>query len=161
MFGGLAQAKGELVEDLRPEDLAVLNADDPLVRAMAACTRARVVLVGRAVDAHIRAEAVELDDRGCARCQLVTPQGSGEVTLQLVGEHHVGNALTAAAIGREAGLSVEELSTALSTAHPESGWRMEVHDRPDGITVVNDAYNAQPRIHAREPPRPGRHIPQP
>ncbi|NEW77478.1 UDP-N-acetylmuramoyl-tripeptide--D-alanyl-D-alanine ligase [Streptomyces rhizosphaericus] len=146
-FGGreaIAQAKGELVEHLRPEDLAVLNADDPLVRAMTSRTQARVVLVGGAAEAHIRAEAVRMDDRGRARFQLVTPEGSAKVALQLIGEHHVGNALTAAAIGREGGLSVDQLSDALSTALPASRWRMEVDERPDGITIVNDAYNANP-----------------
>ncbi|MFJ9775756.1 UDP-N-acetylmuramoyl-tripeptide--D-alanyl-D-alanine ligase [Kitasatospora sp. NPDC101157] len=140
----IAQAKGELVEDLRPDGLAILNADDAAVRAMASRTRARVVLVGRDLQAHIRAEHVELDQGGRARFKLVTPEGRANVTLQLVGEHHVANALTAAAIGREAGLDVDQLADRLSTARPASRWRMEVTERPDGVTVVNDAYNANP-----------------
>ncbi|MGP3980575.1 UDP-N-acetylmuramoyl-tripeptide--D-alanyl-D-alanine ligase [Streptomyces sp. KR80] len=140
----IAQAKGELVEDLRPEGLAVLNVEDAAVRAMASRTRAHVVLTGRDLQAHIRAEHVELDDKGRARFKLVTPEGRADVALHLVGEHHVANALTAAAIGREAGLSVDQLAVRLSTARPASRWRMEVTERPDGVTVVNDAYNANP-----------------
>jgi UDP-N-acetylmuramoyl-tripeptide--D-alanyl-D-alanine ligase len=140
----IAQAKGELVEDLRPEGLAVLNADDAAVRAMASRTRVRVVLVGRDLQAQVRAEHVELDAKGRARFKLVTPEGRADVALQLVGEHQVANALTAAAIGREAGLSVDQLACRLSTARPASRWRMEVTERPDGVTVVNDAYNANP-----------------
>jgi UDP-N-acetylmuramoyl-tripeptide--D-alanyl-D-alanine ligase len=56
----------------------------------------------------------------------------------------VSNALAAAAVARELGMSVEEIATALSTAGTLSRWRMEVVDRPDGVTVVNDAYNANP-----------------
>lgn len=146
-FGGreqIAQAKGELVEGLSSAGLAVLNADDPNVRAMAARTRARVVLVGRAPDAEVRAEHVTVDERGRARFELVTPEGRIEVALLLVGEHHVGNALTAAAIGREAGLSLARIAEQLSTAVPVSVHRMAVTDRPDGVTVVDDTYNANP-----------------
>ncbi len=112
---------------------------------MASRTRARVVLVGRTRDAHLRAEDVEVDDLGRARFQLVTPdEGAARVALRLSGEHHVANALTAAAVGREAGLSIDRIAGQLSTAMPASRWRMEVTERPDGVTVINDAYNANP-----------------
>jgi UDP-N-acetylmuramoyl-tripeptide--D-alanyl-D-alanine ligase len=140
----IAQGKGELVEALGKEGLAVLNADDPAVSAMAARTEARVVLVGRSSDAHVRAEHVELDEHGRARFQLVTPEGRVEVGLQLTGEHHVGNALTAAAIGLEAGMHLPRLAARLTSAVPASRGRMEVVERPDGVTVINDAYNANP-----------------
>ncbi|MFD8071358.1 UDP-N-acetylmuramoyl-tripeptide--D-alanyl-D-alanine ligase [Streptomyces sp. NPDC059718] len=149
-FGGreqIAQAKGELVEAL-PEaadgGVAVLNADDPLVRAMSSRTKARVVLFGESADADVRAENVRLNDRGQAVFTLTTPTGCSEVTLRLYGEHHVSNALAAAAVARELGMPVEEIATALSEAGTLSRWRMEVVERPDGVTVVNDAYNANP-----------------
>jgi UDP-N-acetylmuramoyl-tripeptide--D-alanyl-D-alanine ligase len=149
-FGGreqIALGKGELVEALPAAEaggIAVLNADDPFVRAMSSRTKARVVLFGEAADADVRAENVRLNDRGQAVFTLVTPTGCSEVTLRLYGEHHVSNALAAAAVARELGMSVEEIATALSTAGTLSRWRMEVVDRPDGVTVVNDAYNANP-----------------
>ncbi|MFE5486240.1 UDP-N-acetylmuramoyl-tripeptide--D-alanyl-D-alanine ligase [Streptomyces sp. NPDC056527] len=149
-FGGreqIAQAKGELVEALPPADkggVAILNADDPLVRAMAARTRARVILFGEARESDVRAENVRLTENGQPSFSLHTPTGCSDVTLRLYGEHHVSNALAAAAVAHELGMAVEEIATALSEAGTLSRWRMEVTERPDGVTIVNDAYNANP-----------------
>jgi UDP-N-acetylmuramoyl-tripeptide--D-alanyl-D-alanine ligase len=66
------------------------------------------------------------------------------VTLPLVGGHHVGNALAAAAVALECGLSVPAIAEALSVAGPRSRWRMELVERTDGVVVINDAYNANP-----------------
>ncbi|MFD7033744.1 UDP-N-acetylmuramoyl-tripeptide--D-alanyl-D-alanine ligase [Streptomyces sp. NPDC059917] len=149
-FGGreqIAQAKGELVESLPDEaagGVAVLNADDPLVRAMTARTKARTVLFGEAEDADVRATEVRLTAAGQPAFTLHTPTGCGEVTLRLYGEHHVSNALAAAAVAHVLGMSVAEIATALSGAGTLSRWRMEVTERADGVTVVNDAYNANP-----------------
>ncbi|MDT9687929.1 UDP-N-acetylmuramoyl-tripeptide--D-alanyl-D-alanine ligase [Streptomyces sp. P9(2023)] len=149
-FGGreqIAQAKGELVEALPPADqggVAVLNADDPLVRAMAERTHARVTLFGESDEAVVRAENVRLTAAGQPSFKLHTPTGCSDVTLRLYGEHHVSNALAAAAVAHELGMPVEEIATALSEAGTLSRWRMEVTERPDGVTIVNDAYNANP-----------------
>ncbi|MFD0371833.1 UDP-N-acetylmuramoyl-tripeptide--D-alanyl-D-alanine ligase [Streptomyces sp. NPDC059071] len=149
-FGGreqIAIAKGELVESLpAAEDggVAVLNADDPLVRAMASRTKARVTLFGEADEAAVRAENVRLTETGQPSFRLHTPTGCSDVTLRLYGEHHVSNALAAAAVAHELGMPVEEIATALSEAGTLSRWRMEVTERPDGVTIVNDAYNANP-----------------
>ncbi|MFG6193830.1 UDP-N-acetylmuramoyl-tripeptide--D-alanyl-D-alanine ligase [Nonomuraea sp. JJY05] len=147
VFGGkeaIAKAKGELVEALPRTGVAVLNADDPLVRAMASRTDARVTFFGRGESASIRAEGVTVDARGRASFTLRTPSGSAPVSLQLYGEHAVDNALAAAAAGYELGLPVATIAAELSQATPLSRWRMEVTDRADGVTVVNDAYNANP-----------------
>jgi UDP-N-acetylmuramoyl-tripeptide--D-alanyl-D-alanine ligase len=138
----IAEAKGELVEALPADGIAVLNADDPLVAAMAARTAARVVTFGRA-DALVRAEDVRLDG-GRAWFTLAAPAGRAPVALRLVGEHHVGNALAAAAVALELGASPEGVAAALGAAEPASKWRMEVTERADGLTVVNDAYNSNP-----------------
>ncbi|QFZ76857.1 UDP-N-acetylmuramoyl-tripeptide--D-alanyl-D-alanine ligase [Streptomyces fagopyri] len=146
-FGGreqIAQAKGELVESLPEDGTAVLNADDPLVRAMASRTKARVVLFGESGEADVRAENVRLTDLGQPAFRLHTPSGCGDVTMRLYGEHHVSNALAAAAVAHELGMSADEIARALSEAGSLSRWRMEVTERPDGVTVVNDAYNANP-----------------
>jgi UDP-N-acetylmuramoyl-tripeptide--D-alanyl-D-alanine ligase len=149
VFGGkeqIARAKGELVEALPPDGVAVLNIDDPLVAAMADRTQARVTYFGRSAnpDAHIRAEKETLDDRGRASFTLRTPSGSAPVRLRLYGAHVVENALAAAAVAYELGLPVGTIAEELSEAEPRSHWRMEVTDRPDGVTVINDAYNANP-----------------
>ncbi|MGW7200386.1 UDP-N-acetylmuramoyl-tripeptide--D-alanyl-D-alanine ligase [Streptomyces chryseus] len=149
-FGGreqIAEAKGEMVEALPSADaggVAVLNADDPLVRAMASRTKARVLLFGEDADADVRAENVRLTGNGQPAFILHTPTGCSDVTMRLYGEHHVSNALAAAAVAHELGMSVDEIATALSEAGTLSRWRMEVTERPDGVTVVNDAYNANP-----------------
>ncbi|MFD8030294.1 UDP-N-acetylmuramoyl-tripeptide--D-alanyl-D-alanine ligase [Streptomyces sp. NPDC059717] len=149
-FGGreqIALAKGELVESLPSKDeggIAVLNADDPLVRPMASRTAAKVVLFGESDEADVRAENVRLTDSGQPAFSLHTPSGCSDVTMRLYGEHHVSNALAAAAVAHELGMSAEEIATALSEAGTLSRWRMEVTERPDGVTVVNDAYNANP-----------------
>jgi UDP-N-acetylmuramoyl-tripeptide--D-alanyl-D-alanine ligase len=140
----IAQAKGELVEALPADGVAILNADDPLVAAMADRTRARVVLVGESPTAEVRAADVELDDLGRAAFTLLAREESARVQLQLVGTHHVGNALAAAAAALECGLDVAAVAAALSDATAASRWRMELTERPDGVVVINDAYNANP-----------------
>src|SRR5262249_55826987 len=97
----IAQAKGELVEALPSASrggVAVLNADDVLVRAMATRPSARVLLTGSAPDADVRADAVELDALGRARFRLHAFGETAAVQLRLIGAHHVGNALAAAAV---------------------------------------------------------------
>ncbi|MEW2356588.1 UDP-N-acetylmuramoyl-tripeptide--D-alanyl-D-alanine ligase [Spirillospora sp. NPDC029432] len=146
-FGGkerIALAKGELVEAVPAGGTAILNADDPLVAAMAARTEAEVVTFGRAADATVRAADEWLDEAGRPRFSLVTPEGTAPVELCLHGSHAVANALAAAAAGRAAGLPPEAVAGALSRARPASRWRMEVTERADGVTIVNDAYNANP-----------------
>ena len=147
VFGGreaIARAKGELVEALDSGGAALLNADDPAVRAMAERTRARVLLFGRSAAAAVRAEAETLDGRGRAAFTLRTPSGTAPVRLRLHGAHAVEHALAAAAVAYELGLPVSTIAEELSRAEPRSRWRMEVTDRPDGVTVINDAYNANP-----------------
>ena len=147
-FGGLdqvARAKGELVEALPADGAAILNADDPRVLAMAARTAARVVTFG--VDdrtAQIRAAGVRLDDLGRPSFTLLTPEGQAGVTLRLHGAHNVPDAVAAAALARELGLGLADIADGLCAAVARSRWRMEVRRRPDGVTVINDAYNANP-----------------
>jgi len=154
----IAQAKGELVEAVQPYAGAatasgagprpatvVLYGDDPRVLAMRARVPAgaRVVVAGTGPTADVRADDVVLDDAGRASFTLRTAQGEAPVRLRLVGAHQVANALCAAA----AALLVHDVDTVaerLSEAVPRSRWRMEVRDRADGTTVVNDAYNANP-----------------
>ena len=167
-FGGLdqvARAKGELVEALPADGAAILNADDPRVLAMAARTAARVVTFGvddrtaqirpaeiRAAEirpaeiraAEIRAADVRLDDLGRPSFTLLTPEGQAGVTLRLHGAHTVPDAVAAAALARELGLGLADIADGLCAAVARSRWRMEVHRREDGVTVINDAYNANP-----------------
>jgi UDP-N-acetylmuramoyl-tripeptide--D-alanyl-D-alanine ligase len=152
-FGGLdqvARAKGELPEALPEDGVAILNADDPRVLAMAARTQARVVTFSTSPhpatppQPSVRAADVRLDDLGRPSFTLLTPEGSAPVTLRLHGAHNVPNALAAAALARELGLGPDGIADGLGAAVARSRWRMEVHQRADGVTVINDAYNANP-----------------
>jgi UDP-N-acetylmuramoyl-tripeptide--D-alanyl-D-alanine ligase len=156
-FGSIdavAKAKGELVEALPAGSaggVAVLNADDPNVAAMAARTEARVVTTSvdpagpqSHRDADVRAAGLTLDDLGRASFTLHTRAGSAPVTLTLHGGHHVANALAAAAVAAELGMEVSAIADALTAATARSKKRMELHERRDGVLVVNDAYNANP-----------------
>lgn len=142
----IAVAKAELVRALGPDGVAVLNLDDPAVRAMAAQTQGRVVSVSAAGDAaaDVRAEDVELDAVSRPTFTIASEGGRWRVSLPLHGAHHVGNALAVFAAARACGLAAETVVEALHRSRSVSRWRMEVADRADGVTIVNDAYNANP-----------------
>ncbi|GAB3597916.1 UDP-N-acetylmuramoyl-tripeptide--D-alanyl-D-alanine ligase [Angustibacter peucedani] len=140
----IADAKSELVQALAPQGLAVLNADDHHVRDMRSRTVGRVVMVGRSTDADVRAVDVALDDEARASFDVVTADARSSVRLGLHGEHHVANALAVAAVALELGMSLPDVAAALTEARAASPGRMQVTDRPDGVRVVNDAYNANP-----------------
>src|SRR6266540_3751792 len=139
----LRDAKAELPEALPASGVAVLNADDPAVRTYADRTRARVVLFGTAPGADVSAEALDVHrGTGQAEFLLRTPDGSAPVLLSVPGEHMVGNALAAAAVGWALGVPVESSAEALAIA-PVTGGRMQISEA-GGVRIVNDAYNANP-----------------
>lgn len=151
----IAVAKGELVEQLPPEGWAVLNGVDRRVAAMAGRTAARVALFSGGGRPHgdaglvVWADGVSADDldRHSLTLRVERPGRAPEqarVELRLVGRHQVGNAAAAAAAALCAGLPLPRIAAALSAATPVSRWRMEVHQRPDAVVIVNDAYNANP-----------------
>ncbi|QZY27963.1 UDP-N-acetylmuramoyl-tripeptide--D-alanyl-D-alanine ligase [Nocardioides coralli] len=138
----IAQAKGEIVEALSAGGTAVLNADDDLVAAMASRTTARVFDFGRS--ATVSWGDVELDDLGRPTFVLAYAGSSHPVTLTQSGAHQVPNAAAAAALAIAIGLDPAVVAERLAGAQPASRWRMELHQRGDGLVVVNDAYNANP-----------------
>ena len=140
----IALAKGELVEALDKDGVAVLNADDPLVSAMVERTVGTVRTYGEAADADVRLSRVEVDELGRPRFDLATSDTTAHVELALLGEHQAMNAAATAAVAVTLGMPLEEVAAALSEATNASRWRMELHERPDGVTVINDAYNANP-----------------
>ena len=140
----IALAKGEIVEALGPDGVAVLNADDPLVAAMAPRSRGSVLWFGAGPAADIRVADLELDALARPRFTLATPDGSAPVALLLVGEHLALDAGAAAAVAWRLGMPVARIAELLGTARPRSRWRMEVDTTAGGVTVVNDSYNANP-----------------
>ncbi len=147
-FGGIeavADAKREILTGLAPGGVAVLNADDLRVAAMSDSAPGRVTTFGTILSADVRAEEVRTDRDGHAAFTLRAPGDvRAEVTLQLVGEHHVTNALAAGAAALELGLGPGEVAAGLSGATARSPHRMQVTERSDHVTVIDDSYNANP-----------------
>jgi UDP-N-acetylmuramoyl-tripeptide--D-alanyl-D-alanine ligase len=148
-FGGqaaIAQAKGELVEALPADGWAVLNIDDPLVWSMRRRTRSNVLpwSATQSLDDGVRASGLVGDAYGRYAFALRYGQSEADVQLQLTGRHQVANAVAAAAAAVAVGVELDAVAAALTAAGPRSRWRMELHDRSDGVTVINDSYNANP-----------------
>lgn len=146
-FGGIektVQAKSEMVTDLLPADVAVLNADDPRVVPMAGLTAARVVWFGLGERAEVRATDVVVHARGTEFTVTVPGGESAHVSFSVLGEHHVMNALAAIAAARELGVPLATIVAALERVTLAEQWRMQVMGGRHGITVINDAYNASP-----------------
>src|SRR6202521_4525792 len=138
----VAAAKRELVEGLAPGGLAVLNADDPRVRAMSAVAR-RFTLFGASSDAGVRAERIRLHGLEGSAFTLVTPRGKAEVYLRLPGEHSISNALAAAAVALEFEFDSPAIAAALHGFTPPAR-RMNIVTGRNGATVIDDSYNASP-----------------
>lgn len=148
---GIAEAKAEIVHGLKPDGVAILNADDPRVARMAAIVTARrtehggaqVMYFGRHEAAHVT--ALDVEPRGLlgSRFTLSTLKGTATVELPLVGEHHISNALAAAAVAIHFGVSPEAVADRLKTARP-GAHRGVVRRYAGGFTVVDDAYNSNP-----------------
>ena len=153
-FGGIEKtlaAKTEMVSDLLESDVAVLNLDDPRVASMADKTAARVLWFGLDDRAEVRATDVHSTARGTAFVLHLPPAdggaGAGEsrpVRFGVLGEHHVMNALAAAAAAHTLGVDIDTIVAALETVQRAERWRMEVMGGAGGVTVINDAYNASP-----------------
>jgi UDP-N-acetylmuramoyl-tripeptide--D-alanyl-D-alanine ligase len=145
-FGGIEavqRAKSEMVTDLAPSAVAILNADDDRVAAMASITPASVRWFGLVDTADVRAEDIEATATGTA-FTLVVGEDRMPVRLRILGEHHVTNALAALTAARELGVELGEAIEALEAVPRAERWRMEVLTPDSGAIVINDAYNASP-----------------
>lgn len=145
----IAIAKGEMVEALGKDCTAVLNADDARVAAMRERTAARVLPFssdpGLDGTGMVKGNNPGSSDEGNPAFDLVLPDGTGgHVVSGLLGTHHMVNLLAAAAAAFAAGTPGGDIVAALNGRAPGSRWRMERTERPDGVTVINDAYNANP-----------------
>ena len=133
----IAQAKGELVAALPSTGVAVLNADDRLVTNMP--TSAKVVRFSATMEADYYATDIQLGELSQASFVLHTPHGQAPVNLQVFGEHQVANALAAAAVGVECGVSVADVAQALSEHTAASAHRMDVQRCGDVVIIDADA----------------------
>ena len=146
-FGGraqIAEAKSEIVTALAPGGTAVLNADDPVVAAMTVPAGAHRLAFGESPNADVRILDLQLDALARPRFVLSHEDQQAAVNLQLSGEHNAYNAAAVAAAALALGMDLHSVADALSAAPARSRWRMEVARTSDDVTIINDAYNANP-----------------
>ena len=139
----IAEAKGELARGVTSDGVVLLNGDDAYSDAIAATSSAPVVYYGLSEQCTVTAIDIELDEQSRASFTLVAPEGRIRVALGVSGRHNVYNALAAAAVGLRLAVPMDRIADGLSSADM-SAMRMEVFTSASGITVVNDAYNANP-----------------
>ncbi|OBI90379.1 UDP-N-acetylmuramoyl-tripeptide--D-alanyl-D-alanine ligase [Mycobacterium asiaticum] len=140
----IARTKSELPQAVPSSGVVILNADDPAVAAMAQVTAARVVRVSRTAGGDIWAGPVTLDELARPQFTLHAGDEQADIRLGVYGDHQVSNALCAAAVALECGAGIDQVAGALAAACPVSRHRMQVTTRADGVTVIDDAYNANP-----------------
>jgi UDP-N-acetylmuramoyl-tripeptide--D-alanyl-D-alanine ligase len=145
----IARTKAELPQAIPESGVVILNIDDPTVALMAHVTAAWVVRVSRfshtdSGPSDVWAEGVSLDELARPRFTLHAMESTAQVRLGVYGDHQVTNALCASAVALQCGATIEQVVAALAQAGPASRHRMQVTTRPDGVTVIDDAYNANP-----------------
>src|SRR5262249_54732936 len=140
----IAAAKAELIEGLKPEGVAILNADDVFVMKMRDKHQGRTLTFG--IDSVADVSASEIDTRSLGKIEfrLRTPLGEARASLPMSGRHNFSNGLAAAVVGTAFSLHPEEIARALSKAQPPK-MRGEVFDFAAGFTVIDDSYNSNPR----------------
>ncbi len=138
----IASAKGEIFAGLREGGIAIANGDDQF--ALDAASGTSALTFGESLGCAVRATDVRLDDQARPSFTLRYLEDAEPVSLKLHGEHFIANALAAASVGIALGMSVSVIADVLRAATLESKWRMEVHQAASGVTVINDAYNANP-----------------
>jgi len=138
----IAKTKGELIESLGKDGVAILGTYDEFTPKMASLHQGQVIFFGESADIQVRAADIEMRE-GRPHFDLVTPAGRDAVGMRAVGAHQVSNALAVAAVGTALSLPLELIASSLSTAEISSKWRMELHEIAD-LLIINDAYNANP-----------------
>lgn len=146
-FGGIevtAAIKAELLTALGADSVAVLNLDDPYVRQMSHLAKGKALWFGTNPEANFWADNYRLSLNGTS-FDLHWPDGSqSSVTLKILGEHHVMNALASSAVAWELGLGKQDIVSALEALPLAERWRMQLTNTTDGLAIINDAYNASP-----------------
>ncbi|WP_434679843.1 UDP-N-acetylmuramoyl-tripeptide--D-alanyl-D-alanine ligase [Pseudomonas sp. R1-18] len=147
-FGGpdrIVEAKGEIIEGLDANGVAVLNRDDKAFDIWRARAGSRKVLsfALRDTSADLHASDISRDVRGCASFTVHSPLGSAPVQLNLLGTHNVANALAAAAAAYALGVSLDGIAAGLNNVQPVKG-RAVAQITASGLRVIDDTYNANP-----------------
>lgn len=140
---GILQAKCELFSGMQKDGVAILNGDNDMLQTMAGKLSQRTVWFGLEGERDFYADEIEQMGLEKTACVIHTPKGSISVEIPVPGRHMVLNALSAAAVGQEMGLSLEEIKAGIESFQPTKN-RMNVMCGGNGITILNDVYNANP-----------------
>ena len=146
-FGGISETekiKAELVEELSSSGTAILNFDDERVMHMAAKTKAKITTFGLGDGSDYSASNVSISLAGTSFEYTAQDGFKSSVNLQILGEHHVYNALAALTTAEVLGIDRKAAIAALENMKLAEKWRMELGVAPSGLIVINDAYNASP-----------------
>jgi UDP-N-acetylmuramoyl-tripeptide--D-alanyl-D-alanine ligase len=138
----IAQTKGELIQTLEADAIAVLGTYDPHTKAMKSLHAGRVIYFGEGAHDDVRAADIEMREAR-PHFDLVTPAGRDAVGMRLIGAHQISNALAAAAVCTALDIPIEVIASGLSTADLASKWRMQISETED-LLIINDSYNANP-----------------
>ena len=138
----IAQTKGELIQTLGADAIAVLGTYDPHTKAMNSLHTGKVIYFGEGTHDDVRAADIEMREAR-PHFDLVTPAGRDAVGMRLIGAHQVSNALAAAAVCTALEIPIEVIASGLSTADSASKWRMQINDVEE-LLIINDSYNANP-----------------
>ena len=140
----IAAAKAELIEGLKPEGTAILNADDALVMKMREKHKGKTLTFGIDNAADVSASDIDTSSLGRIGFLLRTPFGEAPASLPMSGRHNLSNALAASAVGTAFSLTADQIAAALGSAQPPK-MRGEVFDFAGGFTIIDDSYNSNPR----------------
>ena len=140
---GVLAVKGELLEALPANGLAIIDGDDWVTPKLVARTHAPVMRCGSGPGVDVRLTRCALDDQLRAAIVVKTPWGTVTTRLGVRGQHQATNALFAIAVAGSLGVTPDLIAAGLAAASG-SRWRLELERRADGVTVLNDVYNANP-----------------
>ena len=141
----ILEAKSEVFNHAKSDAFVVLNGDDPLLSALAVrLPYKQIILCGVGEELHYRATELVSDGRSSISCRINTPEGSFPVDIPALGEHMIYPTLMAAAVGKHFGLTEKEIAAGVLRFAPTK-MRMNILQRGDGITILNDTYNANPQ----------------
>ena len=142
---GVAKAKGEIIETLKNEGIAVINHDDDYFNYWQSVAENRQVLsFGLNNGANVTAKGIKTKIQNNAFAtlfELVSAHGSVDITLKLAGQHNVVNALAATAAGLALGIGLKQIKQGLESVKPVTGRLQPLVSRLGNI-VIDDTYNA-------------------
>ena len=138
------KAKAEVFDHAKPGAFAVLNGDDPLLTTLQGKTPGKVVFCGRGQALDYHAGELESDWRSQSSCDVTTPAGTCRMDIPALGEHMIYPTLMAAAVAEHFGMTLSEIADGVRNFAPTK-MRMNILPRAQGITILDDGYNANPQ----------------